>query len=204
MALYIYHLAKGPQGVQSIKAMLKFRSLLFLICIGNFFTIIWSTKPIQRQNGLWFPGQGCGVSTEIKYLHTLPHDTSHLTCTFVFGDHIPKLKDGECCDKVFFDPTEKLVGDTDNEFLRGEYAYISTSQGHRIYRQTKVNSDGKKLYLYYNGRWRFNYKFEDASFAFKVDEVGVCPEDAKNTWNYLNWDENSWIADPEIQLKCVE
>ena len=37
-----------------------------------------------------------------------------------------------------------------------------------------------------------------------MDQVGVCPEDAKNAWNYLNWDENSWIADPEIQLKCVE
>lgn len=41
-------------------------------------------KPIQKENGVWFPGKSCGIKTEIKYLSDMPTDTSNLACTFVY------------------------------------------------------------------------------------------------------------------------
>ena len=53
------------------------------------------SKPIQRENGVWFPGKSCGIKNEIKYLQYMPEDTSKLACTFVYSNGIPKkdLKD---------------------------------------------------------------------------------------------------------------
>ena len=38
---------------------------------------------VERENGVWFTGKGCGVTTEIKYLKDIPDDTKDLECTFI-------------------------------------------------------------------------------------------------------------------------
>ena len=58
--------------------MLKYTILSYLILQVN-----CSTKPVPRDNGVWFPGKSCGIKTEIKYLSEMPADTSNLACTFV-------------------------------------------------------------------------------------------------------------------------
>ena len=52
-------------------------------------------KPIQRENGIWYPGKGCGTTTEIKYLHEVPVNTSGLACTFIWNED-PVKASGLC------------------------------------------------------------------------------------------------------------
>ena len=42
-----------------------------------------SGTQVERGNGVWFTGKGCGVTTEIKYLKDIPDDTKDLECTFI-------------------------------------------------------------------------------------------------------------------------
>ena len=44
---------------------------------------VFGGKPIQRENGIWYTGKGCGSTTEIKYLNDVPEDTQDLECTFI-------------------------------------------------------------------------------------------------------------------------
>jgi hypothetical protein len=59
------------------------------LVVGIFAFLAISTQtsankiPIKTPIGLYFPGRGCGGSSEIKYLHTMPRDTSGLECTFI-------------------------------------------------------------------------------------------------------------------------
>ena len=51
--------------------------------------------PIRR-NGWWvFPGRSCGVLNPIKYLDTMPEDTSQLSCTLVKADENHFFKGAE-------------------------------------------------------------------------------------------------------------
>ena len=50
-----------------------------------------ASKPINRGNGIWYPGKGCGITTEIKYLSEIPVDDSDLKCTFIQTESPKKL-----------------------------------------------------------------------------------------------------------------
>ena len=59
---------------------------LVLVTICNTALIASTIKPIHKENGIWFPGKGCGIVNEIKYLQKMPEDISNLDCTFIFAD----------------------------------------------------------------------------------------------------------------------
>ena len=64
--------------------------------ISTFITLLhltFANKPIERENGIWYPGKGCGITTEIKYLSEVPNDVSDLTCTFIQNPRKVKFKD---------------------------------------------------------------------------------------------------------------
>ena len=58
---------------------MKLSTLLVVLFIFQ----VQAGKPIQRENGIWYTGKGCGVTTEIKYLQEVPDDDSNLQCTFI-------------------------------------------------------------------------------------------------------------------------
>ena len=58
---------------------MKLSTLLSFLFIGQ----VIANEPIQRSNGIWYPGKGCGITTEIKYLSEVPEDESNLSCTFI-------------------------------------------------------------------------------------------------------------------------
>ena len=58
---------------------MKLSTLLVVLFIFQ----VQAGKPIQRENGIWYTGKGCGVTTEIKYLQDVPEDDSNLQCTFI-------------------------------------------------------------------------------------------------------------------------
>ena len=58
--------------------MKQFMLLLTLIVFQGL-----SGTRVERENGVWFTGKGCGVTTEIKYLTGIPEDTKGLECTFI-------------------------------------------------------------------------------------------------------------------------
>ena len=65
-------------------------NLLAIIMICNITLITCTINPIHKENGVWFPGKGCGTTNEIKYLRNMPEDTTNLACTFVFTTHVPQ------------------------------------------------------------------------------------------------------------------
>ena len=64
-----------------IKMYLFSRQVLVisLLCIDFSF----GKKPIIRNGWKVFTGRGCGTITPIRYLETMPEDTSNLSCTLV-------------------------------------------------------------------------------------------------------------------------
>ena len=42
-------------------------------------------NPIERENGVWYPGKSCGLANEIKYLYETSEDTSDIECTFIWS-----------------------------------------------------------------------------------------------------------------------
>ena len=58
---------------------MKLSTLLVVLFIFQ----VQAGKPIQRENGIWYTGKGCGITTEIKYLQEVPDDDSNLQCTFI-------------------------------------------------------------------------------------------------------------------------
>ena len=65
--------------------MMKVSTLIILL------HLTFANKPIERENGIWYPGKGCGITTEIKYLSELPNDVSDLTCTFIQNPNTKKI-----------------------------------------------------------------------------------------------------------------
>ena len=65
--------------------MVKLTLVLILLIFGS-----EAKQPIERPNGLWYPGRSCGIATEIKYLNEFPKDTSDLECTFVWTKKVTK------------------------------------------------------------------------------------------------------------------
>ena len=76
--------------VGSSTKMLKVAAIIFSLLLQ----VNCSVKPVQKDNGIWFPGKSCGIKNEIKYLSDMPEDTSNLACTFVHADQ-PKRKSQE-------------------------------------------------------------------------------------------------------------
>ena len=62
------------------------KGLVLLISLCHIALIVSTIKPVHRENGIWFPGKGCGNVNELKYLRKIPEDTSNLACTFIFAD----------------------------------------------------------------------------------------------------------------------
>ena len=84
--------------------------LLTIIVICNVTLIACIIKPVHKENGVWFPGKGCGTSSEIKYLRDMPEDTSNLACTFVFATHVPQDLGIEPSEKETGGPTSSPTG----------------------------------------------------------------------------------------------
>ena len=59
-------------------------TLILAVLLG----FVQATVPIPRENGIWYPGKGCGVSTQIKYLQMIPEDPSELECTFIQNKNV--------------------------------------------------------------------------------------------------------------------
>jgi hypothetical protein len=57
--------------------------LLVLLFWSSVYMIRAANQPIKVSTGLYFPGRGCGGSSEIKYLSKIPEDTLDLECTFI-------------------------------------------------------------------------------------------------------------------------
>ena len=53
---------------------------IFFFILGHFLTEIKSAQLIQRSNGLFITGRGCGTNTPLKYLNYLPEEEH-------YGDH---------------------------------------------------------------------------------------------------------------------
>ena len=45
--------------------------------------ICTASIPRKYENGYYFPGKNCGISTPIRYLIGLPENTDEVECTFV-------------------------------------------------------------------------------------------------------------------------
>jgi hypothetical protein len=54
---------------------------VFVVCVIT--SLFGEYVPVKTEDGWYFPGRGCGGSSEIKYLNKMPKDTSQLRCTFV-------------------------------------------------------------------------------------------------------------------------
>ena len=73
---------------------------LGLILILSLFNL--EAKLIQRPNGVWFTGKGCGITNEIKYLKDIPKDQD-LSCTFVSKTNSPPTETSKVGKIVFIE-----------------------------------------------------------------------------------------------------
>ena len=64
----------------SLYSIMKLLQSILVLCLVF---QVFGGKPIQRENGIWYTGKGCGSTTEIKYLNDVPEDTQDLECTFI-------------------------------------------------------------------------------------------------------------------------
>ena len=57
--------------------MLLFVSVLFLI------QTVESADIVQRQNGYFITGKGCGTTNPIRYLNSMPKNIEDYECSFI-------------------------------------------------------------------------------------------------------------------------
>ena len=85
---------------------MKLSTLLVVLFIFQ----VQAGKPIQRENGIWYTGKGCGVTTEIKYLQDVPEDDSNLQCTFIPRKDLVNYAD--LVNELFAAPTTTTITTT--------------------------------------------------------------------------------------------
>ena len=85
-----FHGNKKSVGIHQIGAYFKSVCILYsimkvqlLILVLYLVLQVFGGKLIQRENGIWYTGKGCGSTTQIKYLNDVPEDTQDLECTFI-------------------------------------------------------------------------------------------------------------------------
>ena len=98
-------------------------SLILLLSLLNL-----EAKLIQRPNGVWFTGKGCGITNEIKYLKDIPKDKD-LSCTFVSKTNSPPTDTSKISKIVFIEMYLSYLSDTSTHV----YAYdLKTDKARRI------------------------------------------------------------------------
>jgi hypothetical protein len=98
-------------------------SFLILVILLVFPMISLGVKPVQTYFGTFFPGRGCGGSTEIKYLYNWPEDTSGLTCTWIVDENKVANVNVEHAEEA--NPDQECF--EENTMMWGTYAGIFTS-----------------------------------------------------------------------------
>ena len=120
-----------------------------------------SIKPVQRDNGIWFPGKSCGIKTEIKYLSEMPEDTSNLACTFIHANQ-PKQKSQKPCKEY----DTKYLG---TPYFQVENPRPQTSNECQESCQGKVECE----FWMFHEQWKWCKLFdsEDAAGEKKLDQL---------------------------------